>query len=169
MSDQPHNPAEFSTVQKTIAILGGLVAPVVIVCILIQSGAAPVVGESAAKIEERIKPVAVVDVAVESGPHDEKSGEEVVQTACAACHAVGAMNSPKLGDKSAWAPRIAQGYKMLIKHATDGLRMMPARGGNPDLTDGEIASAVAYMANQAGARFTPPPETKQAVANAAKK
>jgi cytochrome c5 len=30
---------------------------------------------------------------------------------------------------------------------------MPARGGNAELTDGEVANAVAYMANQAGAGF----------------
>ncbi len=169
MSNQPHNPAEFNAVQKTIAILGGLVAPVIVVCILVQSGTAPVTEESAAKIEERIKPVAVVEVGEDSGPHVEKSGEEVVKTGCAACHAAGAMNSPKIGDKSAWGPRIAQGYKTLVKHAVEGIRTMPARGGNPDLTDGEIASAVVYMANQAGAKFAPPSAAKPAVARAAKK
>ena len=169
MSNQPHNPAEFNAVQKTIAILGGLVAPVIVVCILVQSGTAPVTEESAAKIEERIKPVAVVEVGEDSGPHVEKSGEEVVKAACAACHASGVMGSPKIGDKSAWGPRIAQGYKTLIKNATSGIRAMPARGGNPDLTDGEVANAVAYMANQAGARFTPSPAAKPATARAANK
>ncbi len=169
MSDQLHNSPKTNTVQKTIAILGGLIAPIIVVCIFVQSGAAPVTQESAAKIEERIKPVAVVEVAADSGPHVEKSGEEVVKAACAACHAVGAMNSPKIGDKSAWGPRIAQGYKTLVKHAVEGIRTMPARGGNPDLTDGEIASAVVYMANQAGAKFAPPSAAKPAVARAAKK
>ncbi len=125
--------------------------------------------EPAAQIEERIKPVAMVEVGGDSGPHVEKSGEEVVKAACAACHAIGAMGSPKIGDKSAWGPRIAQGYKTLIKHATEGLRAMPARGGNPDLTDGEIASAVAYMANQAGAKFSAPTAAKPTAADATKK
>jgi len=169
MSDQPHNSAKTNIVQKYIAILGGLVAPILVVYIFTQSGVAPVIEDSAAKIEERIKPVAVVEVAVNSGPHVEKSGEEVVKAACAACHAVGAMGSPKIGDKSAWGPRIAQGYKTLIKHSIEGIRMMPARGGNPDLTDGEVADAVAYMANQAGARFTPSPAAKPATARAANK
>jgi cytochrome c5 len=79
------------------------------------------------------------------------------------------MGSPKIGDKSAWEPRIAQGYETLIKHAIEGIRMMPARGGNPDLTDGEVASAVAYMANQAGAKFTTSPVAKPATASAAEK
>jgi cytochrome c5 len=169
MSDQPHNSAKTNIVQKSIAILGGLVAPIIVVTIFTQSGVAPVIEDSAAKIEKRIKPVAMVEVADNSGPHIEKSGEEVVKTACAACHAVGAMGSPKIGDKSAWEPRIAQGYETLIKHAIEGIRMMPARGGNPDLTDGEVASAVAYMANQAGAKFTPSPVAKPATASAAEK
>ena len=164
MSDQPHNSAETNIVQKTIAILGGVVAPIIVVCIFIQSGAPPVIEDSAAKIEERIKPVAVVEVAADSGPYVEKSGEEVAKTSCAACHAAGAMGSPKIGDKSAWGPRIAQGYETLIKHSIEGIRMMPARGGNPDLTDGEIASAVAYMANQAGAKFVAPTPAEPAVA-----
>jgi cytochrome c5 len=98
--------------------------------------------------------VVVADAA--SGPHVDKSGEEVYQAVCLACHDAGALGSPKLGDKTAWSPRIAQGYETLIKHAIEGIRSMPARGGNPDLTDGEIANAVAFMANKAGANFTPP-------------
>jgi cytochrome c5 len=66
---------------------------------------------------------------------------------------VGALGSPKIGDKSAWGPRIAQGYETLVKHAIAGIRSMPARGGNAELTDGEVAAAVAYMANQSGASF----------------
>jgi cytochrome c5 len=168
MSNQAHNSAEPSVVQRTVAILGGIFAPVIVVWILVQSGPAPVKEDLSAKIEERIKPVAIVEVAADGGPHIEKSGEEVVKASCAACHAVGAMSSPKIGDKSAWGPRIAQGYKVLIKHATEGIRTMPARGGNPDLTDGEIAGAVAYMANQSGANFTAPEPAEPAAAPAAK-
>jgi cytochrome c5 len=77
----------------------------------------------------------------------------VVKGVCSACHAVGALGAPKIGDKSAWAPRISQGYDTLVKHAIQGIRSMPARGGNAALTDGEVANAVAYMANQSGASF----------------
>jgi cytochrome c5 len=109
---------------------------------------------AATQAEERIKPVAQLAVAVvETGPHVDKGGEEVVKGVCSACHAVGALGSPKIGDKAAWGPRIAQGYDTLVKHAIAGIRSMPARGGNAELTDGEVANAVAYMANQAGAGF----------------
>ena len=109
------------------------------------------------QVEENIKPVAVVEVATAGAASGaEKSGEEVVKAVCSMCHAAGLMNSPKIGDKGQWQPRIAQGYETLIKHAIEGIRSMPARGGNPALTDGEIASAVAHMANASGANFKAP-------------
>ena len=109
------------------------------------------------KIEENIKPVASVEVAAAgAGAGAEKSGEEVVKAVCSMCHAAGLMNSPKIGDKGQWQPRIAQGYETLVKHAIEGIRSMPARGGNPSLTDGEVASAVAHMANASGANFKAP-------------
>ncbi len=125
------------------------------------------------KTEENIKPVATVELAAAgAGAGAEKGGEEVVKAVCSMCHAAGLMNSPKIGDKGQWQPRIAQGYETLVKHAIDGIRSMPARGGNPSLTDGEVASAVAYMANAAGANFKAPTpkaaaETKPAEAKPA--
>jgi len=109
------------------------------------------------QVEENIKPVAVVEVAAAGASSGaEKSGEEVVKAVCSMCHAAGLMNSPKIGDKGQWQPRIAQGYETLIKHAIEGIRAMPARGGNPSLTDGEVARAVAHMANASGANFKAP-------------
>jgi len=166
MSEHGHALPPTPVSQVILAILGALVAPTLILVLIAKlfmsinathlEDADPVAAADSS-IEERIKPVAMVEVAaVESGPHVDKSGEEVVTGVCAACHSSGALGSPKIGDKSAWGPRIAQGYETLIKHAIAGLRSMPPRGGNPDLTDGEIANAIAYMANQSGANFTPP-------------
>lgn len=119
------------------------------------AAAAPAAEVAPTKADENIKPVAEVQVADASGAKVEKTGEEVVTAVCSMCHAAGLMESPKLGDKGQWAPRIAQGYETLVKHAIEGIRNMPARGGNPDLSDAEIASAVAHMANGAGASFDP--------------
>ncbi len=80
----------------------------------------------------------------------------MVKAVCAMCHATGLMGSPKIGDKAGWEPRIKQGYETLVKHAVEGIRSMPARGGNPGLSDDEVARAVAYMANQSGADFKAP-------------
>lgn len=165
MSEHDHDFPATSVSQVVLAILGGLIAPTLVIVLIAKllmgieatHIADPDPAADLAKAEERIKPVAQVEVApVESGPHVDKSGEEVVKAVCSACHAVGALGSPKIGDKAAWGPRIAQGYDTLIKHAIAGIRSMPARGGNPDLTDGEIANAIAYMANQSGANFKPP-------------
>lgn len=68
------------------------------------------------------------------------------------CHAAGVAGAPKPGDKENWAPRIAQGTETLYKHSIEGYTgnssMMPARGGNPKLTDDEMKAAVDFMVAQ---------------------
>ncbi|MBA3057362.1 MAG: c-type cytochrome [Gammaproteobacteria bacterium] len=80
-------------------------------------------------------------------------GKSVYGKVCAMCHAVGAAGAPKPGDKTDWAPRIAQGNDTLYKHAIEGFTgakgMMPARGANATLSDDEVKAAVDYMADQA--------------------
>jgi cytochrome c5 len=110
---------------------------------------------SEAAVKERIKPYGEVKAIDPSAPRVEKAGEVVYNEVCAACHASGALNAPKLGDKGDWGKRNAQGFDTLVKNATNGIRAMPARGGNPDLSDIEMARVVAYMANAGGANFKP--------------
>ena len=76
-------------------------------------------------------------------------GATVYNQNCAMCHAPGLANSPKFGDKAAWAPRIATGKDALLKSALNGKGAMPARGGNPKLSDDDVAAAVEYMVNAA--------------------
>lgn len=112
---------------------------------------------SEAAIAERIKPVAEIgEIADPNAPRVERSGMEIATTVCAACHTTGALNAPKMGDKNVWAARIATGLDKMIVNATKGIRQMPARGGNPNLSDTEVARAVVYMANQSGANFKEP-------------
>ncbi len=108
------------------------------------------------KISENIQPVAKVELAaasLESSVSGGKSGEEIYKAVCASCHQAGVLNAPKLGDTQAWAPRISQGYELLVQHAVKGIRSMPAKGGNVSLLDAEVASAVLYMSNSSGANF----------------
>ncbi|MYN46361.1 c-type cytochrome [Pseudoduganella sp. FT93W] len=110
------------------------------------------------EIAARLAPVAdngftLKDV---SGPKVLQTGEAIYTSTCAACHGSGAAGAPKFGDAGAWGARIAQGFDTLVKHANEGLRAMPAKGGNPELADVEIARAVAYMGNAAGAKFKEP-------------
>ena len=144
-----------STLQPMVIIFGLILALAVVFSLIfgkpVAADAVPVV----AAVAENIKPVAAVEVAAPVTEHVAKSGADVVKGGCAMCHAAGLMNAPKIGDKAQWAPRIALGYETLVKHAVEGIRTMPAKGGNPDLSEEETAAAVAEMANQAGATFDP--------------
>ena len=108
----------------------------------------------------RIQPVAKVSLKVQKVAPGSRTGEQVYQGTCAGCHGAGALGSPKTGDAAAWGPRIAQGFDTLTKHAIEGIRQMPPRGGGADLTDTEVRRAVAYLANSGGAKFAEPPVTK---------
>ena len=115
---------------------------------------------SDASINSRIQSVGMVSVSDGIAPGS-RTGEQVFDKTCSQCHATNASvaNSPKLGNNAEWAPRIAKGFNTLIQHAIEGFAdgAMPARGGNPNLTDEEIARAIAFMANQSGANFVAPP------------
>jgi cytochrome c5 len=85
-----------------------------------------------------------------------KSGEQVYREVCVACHATGVANAPKFADKKMWAPLIAEGQAVLTAHAWVGVRGMPAKGGNPQLSLEEFSRATAYMARAAGGNWKDP-------------
>lgn len=68
---------------------------------------------------------------------------------CFACHGSGVMNAPKLGDKAAWAPRLAAGVDVLTSHAIKGKGLMPPKGGAVNASDADIKAVVTYMVSQA--------------------
>ncbi|KVE73216.1 c-type cytochrome [Burkholderia vietnamiensis] len=110
------------------------------------------------QVAARIAPIAQVEVKDANAPRTYKTGEEVYKAVCVTCHGTGAAGAPKFGSKDDWAPRIAQGYDTLLKTALSGKGAMPPRGGtNPDdVSDYEIARAIVYMTNNAGADFAEP-------------
>ncbi len=176
MSDQHHDFPKTTVSQVVLATVGGLLAPLLVIFLIVKlvmgindnhiPDEAPEIAQ--AKAEERIAPVAEVDVVAVDAVKVTLSGDVVYQQNCLACHGSGAMGAPMFGDKGAWSPRIAQGYETLVKHAIEGIRMMPAKGGNANLSDAEVANAVVYMANEAGAKFkTAEAETPVAAAPAA--
>ena len=116
-------------------------------------------------IAARLKPVGEV-VLAEKSAGGVRSGEQVVKDVCQTCHGAGLLAAPKIGDHAAWKPRIAQGEKTLITHALKGIRAMPAKGGNPNLSDDEVMRATVWMANQGGAKFAEPPAGAPATAQA---
>lgn len=146
----------------TVVILAFLV-PVILIILLATFVASQKVGGAGSDamtpeaIAERLRPVGFVAfAAAPSGPRQLQTGEAVYKLACSACHATGAAGAPKAGDASAWSARIKQGYDTLVKHAVEGFKGMPAKGGNPDLDPIEVARAMVFMANQSGAKFKEP-------------
>jgi cytochrome c5 len=110
-----------------------------------------------AAIAARIKPVGEVTMGamnslVPSANAAGDKGEATYNASCVACHGAGVAGAPKLGDKAAWGPRIAQGMAKLEEHALKGFQgkagMMPAKGGNPALADADVKAAVAFMADK---------------------
>jgi cytochrome c5 len=124
----------------------------------------PVQAEEA--IARRIKPVGVVEVVDANAPKVEKTGPQVVEAVCSACHATGALDAPKIGDRAAWAKLLQQGLPKLTQAAIKGAGNMPPRGGSPDLSDSEIARAIVHMANQSGGNLKEPAQPPVTAAGA---
>ena len=86
-------------------------------------------------------------------PEVQADGAAVCNSGCMACHNSGVAGSPKIGDKDAWADRIAQGMDLLYEHAIVGFQgtagYMPPKGGFAHLSDDDVKLAVDYMVEQA--------------------
>ena len=106
-------------------------------------------------IAERLKPVGelclqgddcgAAAVAQASPAGDGRSGEDVYTSVCAVCHASGVAGSPVRGEAADWSSRLEKGMDTLYDHAINGFNAMPAKGGNPSLTDREVKDAVNYL------------------------
>jgi cytochrome c5 len=161
MSEQHASPIK--TPQQLIALIVlSFIVPVGVI-ILLASYVAGAKHEGAGSgsmtpeaVADRLKPVGMVALAAAAGPRTLQSGEAVYKLACSACHTPGVAGAPKTGDAAAWAPRMKQGFDTLVKHAVEGFKTMPAKGGNADLDPIEVARAVAWMGNQSGGKYTEP-------------
>lgn len=162
-------------VKVFMGVFGGLVVFTIAIIVLansvgdLEQEAVYPAAKGPQAILDRIAPVGKVRLAGDepavAAPAAPRSGKEVVDAACAACHATGAAGAPKLGDQSAWADRLGQGFATLLDHAINGIRGMPARGGNPKLSDDEMHNAVAYMMGTVGGD-APAEKTGEAAAGA---
>lgn len=86
----------------------------------------------------------------------DRTGKEVVENVCAACHGVGANGAPRIGDAKAWEARSKRGLSSLTANALEGVRKMPAHGGAMSLSDIEIKRAITHMVNQSGGSWAEP-------------
>ena len=148
---------------RTFGLVLGFLVVFTIVIIIIARVVTSGSGERAASkveqdaINERLAPIASVNVAGSSAtdaagaaPAAAKSGKDIVAAACNACHATGAAGAPKIGDKAAWQARFDAGMDSMMSNAINGKGAMPARGGNPSLTDDDIKAAIISMLQDTG-------------------
>lgn len=133
-------------------------------------------------VDERMAPIGRVEVATvdpDAAPPPPKPATEVYSSVCAACHDAGVAGAPKIDDGDEWRSRFDEkGLETLVSHSINGFQGMPARGGNPNLSDEELADTVAYMLERAGvaaddpgitevAATEEPPAVEEAVVSAA--
>lgn len=112
--------------------------------------------QSYAAIAARLMPEGIIDILGQNNirvttPIDaarpERGGNEIVNEYCIVCHGTGTAGSPKLGCASAWLPRKAKGFALLLQHAQNGFHFMPAKGTCLDCSQGELEEAIRYMIN----------------------
>jgi cytochrome c5 len=151
--------------QLIVVILLSFLVPIIGIILLVQlvlsrPGADPqaLTPESVAA---RIQPVGRLEFGAPAAAPGARSGEAIVQAVCAACHQAGVAKAPKLGDRNDWAPPIKQGLNALVQSVIKGKGAMPPKAGDASLTETEIARAVVFMANRAGANFKEPAAPKE--------
>ncbi len=121
------------------------------------------VANKTAMIQSVIEPIGSVTTSdgsgvVAAGPS--RSGEEVYTAVCLACHSTGAAGAPKIDDKAAWEPRVANGFEAMMEIAINGKGAMPARGGQ-NVPDKELQAAIVYMTTKAGFNISPKEVSKE--------
>ncbi|EGV35387.1 c-type cytochrome [Neisseria weaveri] len=142
-------------------LLGGIVILLAVLFFLVKLASSgyysDVEASTPSATETRIMPVGNI-VMGDGTPIGERTGEQIFNKVCIQCHASDSIvaNAPRLTNNGDWAPRIAQGFDTLFKHALEGFNTMPAKGGASDLTDDELKRAIVYMTNQSGGNFAEP-------------
>lgn len=145
-------------------VVGGIAVIMVLFFIVAQFAGTDEEAEAkmrASKVAKMTEPVGQVvavgeETAEEAAPPTASGdvGKTVYDGLCVNCHGIPAMAAmiPQTGDNTAWVARIEQGADVLYDHAINGyvgeMGMMPAKGGNPDLSDDEVKAAVDYIVGQ---------------------
>ncbi|OYU44008.1 MAG: cytochrome c5 family protein, partial [Burkholderiales bacterium PBB4] len=147
--------------QLIAAVVASFVVPVVLIILLAnfvsfggKEGAGSD-GMSAEAVSKRLQPIGAIEIKDVNDAGTLKTGEQVFQAQCSACHTTGAAGAPKFGDEAAWAPRVKTGYEALLTSALKGKGNMGAQGGG-EFSDVEVGRAVVFMANKGGAKFDEP-------------
>lgn len=159
--DSPHEGPIKTPKQLILAVVFSFLVPIFAIVLLVMyvttdpRPAAGSDGLGAEAVARRIQPIGSIEVKDASDVAALKTGEQVFNAQCTACHTSGAAGAPKIGDEAAWAARIKTGYEALLSSALKGKGAMGAQGGG-DFSDVEIGRAVVYIANKGGAKFDEP-------------
>ena len=167
--DEDHTGPIKNPKQLLIAVFFSFVVPIIAIIGLVYyvtSANKPAAGtvNMEKSIAQRLQKVGSVEI--RDANRELKGGEDVFKGQCTTCHAAGLAGAPKFGDAVAWGPRIKTGYEALLNSALKGKGAMGAQSGG-DYEELEIARAVVYMANAAGAKFEAPKSAAAAPADAA--
>jgi cytochrome c5 len=131
----PQNPDKDKQVQARIAPVGAVYA-----------------GDTGRAAMQQAQEAAAKAAASQVAYGGTTDGKTIFGNLCHSCHETGAGGAPKISDKAAWAPRVAQGLDTLVKHAIEGFTgksgVMPPKGGNPALTDAQVKATVEWMVDQ---------------------
>lgn len=165
MSNSNHTPAHEAghgaqiaiNKQLLMSVLVSFVVPVLVIVSLayfVTASSRPPAGSADLEhVTARIQKVGKVEF--RDTNRTMKTGQQVFEAQCAACHKTGVAGAPKFGDAAAWGPRIKTGFESLLNSALKGKNAMGPQGGG-DFDNFEIAGAVVHMANAGGAKFPEP-------------
>lgn len=165
MSAQDEHSSFIKTPQQlAVVVVLGFVVPIMAIVLVVQLVVnRPSVDSTAMSpqaVAARIQPVGRVAFGEEPAAAPAKGaagstakpgaadGKSVYGATCAACHATGVANAPKLGDKAAWAARSKAGGAALVKSVLSGKGAMPPKGGNASLSEADVRAAVEYLLAQ---------------------
>ncbi|WP_432258644.1 c-type cytochrome [Cupriavidus sp. TMH.W2] len=174
-NEHPEHESPIKTPKQLIAVvIAAFLVPIIVIILLVNfvgHGSTESAGAvtTAEAVNDRIKPVASLEIKDANAPRVFKTGEQVYKEICAACHATGAAGAPKYGNAGDWSARIGQGFEGLVKSLLNGKGAMPPRAGSTpdDYTDYELSRAVVYMADAGGAKFPEPAAPAAAAPTAA--
>ncbi len=142
------------TFSGLLAVLVALTVVIFVVAQIVSSSTKAKAVASDASLADRIKPVGELAlasaVAVANGvipAAHAADGAGIYTKTCSVCHAAGVAGAPKLGDKAAWAPRIAQGMDKLYTNSIKGKNAMPPKGTYAG-PEADVKAAVDYMVSK---------------------
>lgn len=160
MDHQNHDKVFFVNFSMVMAGLFAIFFICILAASLLDTGEIHADPDADARIEARIKPVgavitdeaALLQLAAAAPKREPLTGEQVNAKLCAGCHLAGVLGAPKSSDKGAWAARLsaAGGVDGLVASSIKGKGSMPAKGGDPSLSDDEIRAAVEQILKAAG-------------------